>query len=605
MKKRPGFPAQLEERYDGVEELSSGGMGVIFRARDVILDKHVAIKLLMADALTPHAVIRFQREAKAASRFQHPNIMGVLDFGLTEEHEPYLVMEYVEGVSLADALSRSGALPWQRIVSIVSQICDGMAHAHERSVVHRDLKPGNIMLTGAADGSEQVKIVDFGIAKVEYGADEEGWSTDPGGLVGSPLYMSPEQARGEEVDFRSDIYSLGCIMYEMLCGHPPFREETPLKTIKAHLYQTPPPLECGTESSRQARDLAVIILDCLAKDPAKRPASMAALKERCLSCGSEIAGVKEGPVGASRASLILVASLLSIAAIAVPFTYNRMTSRRFDPVKQKPSPVSKVPIKYFEPLRNNDKFRLRSGIATDDALKTLIGEGIKELKLEGSGDVTVEGLKYLRELPLVALNLKKTRLGDEAIPAINDLKALTRLDLSCLDISTAGFKKLDLPKLRALYVDECKHFDDSDLEYIIRRYPHLRLLNVSSTPISEKAVSSIRRLKDLETLEVAGLKISERNMRDLSNLKLTKLNLTESKMTSEAVLIARDFKTLRCIELAVNTGVTREVVEKIRDAFPKDRIDITYYEGETIQQMEGIRSVSDFLGGEPDLDGEK
>lgn len=604
MKRRPGFPAQLQERYDGVEELSSGGMGVIFRARDVILDKHVAIKLLMADALTPRAVIRFQREAKAASRFQHPNIMGVLDFGLTEEHEPYLVMEYVEGVSLADALAKSGALPWQRIVSIVSQICDGMTHAHERSVVHRDLKPGNIMLTEANDRSELVKIVDFGIAKVEYGSEEEGWSTDPGGLVGSPLYMSPEQARGEEVDFRSDIYSLGCIMYEMLCGHPPFMEETPLKTIKAHLYQTPPPLESGTESSRPARDLATIILDCLAKDPEKRPASMAVLKEQCLSCGSENTSIKEVPVRAKKASLILVASLLLIAAIAVPFTYNRMTSRRFEPVKQKPAPVSKVPIKYFEPLKLNDKFRLRSGIATDDALKTLIGEEVKELKLEGSTDITVEGLKHLRELPLVALNLKKTRLGDEAIPVINELRGVTRLDLSCLDISTAGFKKLDLPKLRSLYVDECKHFDDSDLEFIIRRYPHLRLLNVSSTPISEKAVSSIRRLKDLETLEVAGLKITEKNMRDLSHLKLTKINLTESKMTPEAVLIARDFKMLRCIELAVNTGVNREVVEQLRSAFPKDKIDITYYEGETIQQMEGIKSVSDFLGGEPDLDGQ-
>ncbi|MBK9145390.1 MAG: protein kinase [Candidatus Melainabacteria bacterium] len=603
MKRRPGFPAQLQARYDGVQELSSGGMGVIFRARDVILDKHVAIKLLMADALTPHAVIRFQREARAASRFQHPNIMGVLDFGLTEEHEPYLVMEYVEGVSLADALSRSGALPWRRIVSIVSQICDGMTHAHERGVVHRDLKPGNIMLTGADDGSELVKIVDFGIAKVEYGADEEGWSTDPGGLVGSPLYMSPEQARGEEVDFSSDIYSLGCIMYEMLCGHPPFREETPLKTIKAHLYQTPPPLESGTESSRPARDLATLILSCLAKDPAKRPASMAALKEQCLACGSEIPSVREGTVRAGRTSLILLASLLLVAAIALPVAYNRMSIRRFEPVKQKPARVSKVPVKYFEPLPGNDKHKLRSGIATDEALKTLIGEEIKELKLEGSGDVTAEGLKYLRELPLVALNIKKTRLGDEAIPAINELKELVRLDLSCLDISTAGFKKLDLPKLRALYVDECKHFDDSDLEYIIRRYPHLRLLNVSSTPISERAVSSIRRLKELETLELAGLRISEKNMRDLSQLKLGKLNLTESKMTPEAVLIARDFKTLRCIELAVNTGVTHEVVNQIRSAFPKDRIDITYYEGETMQQMEGIRSMTDFLGGEADLDG--
>ncbi|MBZ0187870.1 MAG: serine/threonine protein kinase, partial [Candidatus Obscuribacterales bacterium] len=297
-KKAFSVPEQLKDRYAEIEEISSGGMGVIYKACDRVLNKQVAIKMLFADSLTQNAVVRFQREARAASRFKHANLMGVLDFGMSGNNEPYLVMEFVQGKSLAAILDIRKRLSTDELVRIVTQICDGMAHAHSRDVVHRDLKPSNIMIVGSNEANGEgsiVKIVDFGIAKMEYSSDTEGWSTDPGGLIGSPLYMSPEQARGDEVDSRTDIYSLGCIMYEMLSGQAPFLEPTPVETIRAHLKNDPPPIATSHQNTLLGKDLAGVIIECLAKNVDDRPQTMQALKEKILACGF----VDEGPLAAA------------------------------------------------------------------------------------------------------------------------------------------------------------------------------------------------------------------------------------------------------------------------------------------------------------------
>lgn len=210
---------------------------------------------------------RFETEARAASKLAHPNLIAVHDYGFTEENTPYLIMDYLEGQSLSSLLKEQGRLDAPRVIAITRQLCAGLGHAHHKGLVHRDLKPTNVLLLTEADGQEIVKIVDFGIVK-PITADQE--LTETGQIFGTPYYMSPEQCQGKKLDGRSDIYALGCLMYRMLVGKPPFTGDNPVTTILMHIKEPPPAIPEQLLTSETARDLAAIIMRTLAKEPEAR-----------------------------------------------------------------------------------------------------------------------------------------------------------------------------------------------------------------------------------------------------------------------------------------------------------------------------------------------
>ena len=249
----------LSDRYELGPELGHGGMARVLRGTDRQLGRHVAIKVLSPPYDRDQAFVeRFRREAHAAARLNHPSIVAVYDTG-SDDGTHYIVTELVEGETLAELLERGGSLPSQQAVDISTEITRALAAAHARGVVHRDVKPGNVMLT--PDG--RVKVVDFGIARAA--GVESG--TRSGLVLGSAPYLSPEQARGEPGDERSDIYALGCVMYEMLTGQPPFTADTPVATLYLHVHeQAPPPSSVGEVPA----DIEAIVLRCLEKDPAAR-----------------------------------------------------------------------------------------------------------------------------------------------------------------------------------------------------------------------------------------------------------------------------------------------------------------------------------------------
>ena len=248
-------------------EIARGGMAVVYRARDDVLARPVAVKVLHSHLADDEAFLeRFRFEALAAARLAHPNIVSIYDTGAEEsdaelEARHFIVMEYCGGGSLAEHLLKEGALQPERAVVVGSSVCEALAYAHRSGVIHRDIKPANVLIaeTGA------LKVADFGIAKAAF---SDGDVTTTGSLLGTVTYLSPEQLKGEEPDQRSDIYSLGVTLYELLAGRPPFEEETQMAIAMKHLREEPPPIR--SVRGGIPRGLADVVGKAIAKDPDER-----------------------------------------------------------------------------------------------------------------------------------------------------------------------------------------------------------------------------------------------------------------------------------------------------------------------------------------------
>ena len=261
----------ISGRYRLEAVLGRGGMATVWRGVDERLGRPVAVKLLdRADTADPAMLQRFDREARTAGGLTHPNIVAVYDVG-TDDDVPYLVMELIDGTSV-EALLAGGPLPIDQAVDVARQTCDALAVAHAQGVVHRDIKPANILLT--TRGS--VKVCDFGIARLTHQQQTD--LTAPHMAIGTSAYMAPEQASGAAVDARTDLYALGCVLYAMLTGHPPFTGDNPLTVLWQHQHQ--PALAVASVRPGTPADLDALIAHLLAKNPADRPATATDVRDR-------------------------------------------------------------------------------------------------------------------------------------------------------------------------------------------------------------------------------------------------------------------------------------------------------------------------------------
>jgi len=258
-------PPQLGERYEVLGLVGSGGMGTVWKVFDKELNETFAIKVLNPDLVADEtANKRFQKEAKLASELTHANIAAIFGPGTDTHGRPYIIMRYVDGESLADILKREGKLSEERALDIFKQICEALSHSHMKGIVHRDIKPSNIIISKTESGGDLVQIVDFGIARYIYEEVTKTQAlTKAVDIFGSPMYMSPEQFLGEEITAQSDIYSLGCVLYEMLTGTPPFTDENPVKLVLKQISE-PVNLSKVPQSCRE------IVSRCLHKDKSVR-----------------------------------------------------------------------------------------------------------------------------------------------------------------------------------------------------------------------------------------------------------------------------------------------------------------------------------------------
>ncbi|MBI1272041.1 protein kinase [bacterium] len=278
---------QMGDRFEILEILGSGGMGSVYRVKDRSIDEEYAVKILKAEIVADkQAVKRFELEVRAQESLSHPNLVPVLGQGHTLDGAPYMIMGLSEGVSLEAEIARGRKFSEDEVLSFVEQVAEALSHAHSKRVVHRDIKPGNILLEKDEDaGTERVKLVDFGIAKIDNKGASSADSTmttstgdfitRTGEFVGSPDYMSPEHCLGQNVDERSDIYSLGCVVNEIITGSPPFKSDSPVQAIVEHL-NSDPVIDFSSQypDSKRLKEMEKVVLKCLNKDPVNRYKNM-------------------------------------------------------------------------------------------------------------------------------------------------------------------------------------------------------------------------------------------------------------------------------------------------------------------------------------------
>ncbi len=296
----------IARRYEVLEPLAQGGMGAIFRARHVNLGRQLALKVLRPLYAKRSGIIRrFELEAQVASQLNHPHIIDIIDFGHTHDGMAYLAMELLEGEDLLATVRREGPLPWQRLAPMALQICDALHAAHGAGVIHRDLKPANCYRIHHAGNPDHIKLLDFGVAKLLYGDEENGPITSVGQVVGTPLYIPPEAVDGERPNPKFDVYALGVTLYQLLSGKRPYADKVSLELLRARALSDPMPLRDVAPHLRIPAAAETVVMRALARNPVDRFATAAEVAEsvsQSLHSQETVVGVRSHQVlGAERA----------------------------------------------------------------------------------------------------------------------------------------------------------------------------------------------------------------------------------------------------------------------------------------------------------------
>lgn len=563
------LPEKIADRYIVRHAIGSGGTGMVYNAYDPHLDLDVAIKILQYDESGMTAV-RMQREAMAAGKLNHLNIARVYDFGQTPDGSPYMVMELLHGKSLDVLLKQRGSLPLAEALPIFIQLCEGLNFAHSVGIVHRDLKPANVFVS-----KDQVKIFDFGVAKFE-NLDQSLTTTRD--LIGSPLYVSPEQARREESDLRADIYSLGCLMYEVLTGETPFQGATVLETLKMHSSTPPPRL---TDDFPEA--MADLVEHCLQKRPENRPQSLIEVIEvfHAIQQGSYSvpAGEKTEEEGkmitpavatpdAGKMSLrLIVAAITASGMIGLGLVFHFLgqsekkkdiVTRAADPDSYKITFSEPVPLVKFQTcVKKGLIYKIGQQISDFD-LKELQGQRVDKLEI-GNTMIDGSGLGYLKDVNLVGLNVTNSRINDLNVNNIVRFKNLEQLALSSPYLTDVGLAKLKvLKKIRRLMLGGIV-ISDKGLEILedfpdlislelyapnatdeifghMRHMNKLSLLTLMETSISKDAGTFLKIFPKLESLDLSGTKeLSDESWREISTLPLKMLVAKGIKMKNNSL----------------------------------------------------------------------
>lgn len=527
-------PRVIAERYKVIEILGQGGMGKVYLAVDTLLNRKAAVKVLSIADQGDEYIARFQQEARAASQLRHPGIVTPLDFGVTEDGKPFFVMEYIEGLNLSERTEQNGLLQEDEFISIFTQVARAMAHAHGKGIIHRDLKPSNIVIQ-ELDQNLRAIVLDFGIAKILH-ADTDQVRTRTGQMIGSPKCISPEQISCEPVDARSDVYSLGCVMFEAITGFAPYEGKTALDTLEKHLNAPVPSIDEQFTDTFNLENLNEIIQKCLAKDPDARYQSMNSLID---DLKRRLNDTKNGAIATDQKSkmaikkppplmLFVFLSVIFLSLIIACFVFlNQSNSTVPKVIKERgrSDPLNSL----NQQLKNNspEVQRLFGEYDTDYKwLKTAKEQELMKREAVRILGVQIESSVYPRLLKcsrLKRLVIARTNINEELIRCFGQISSLEHLSIS---ISTFSDKKAfyhfkKLQNLEGLVV-RASDLRNQDLG-TIGELKNLKMLSLESNPgINDQGLRKLTGLQNLQIINLvecavspAGVKVFEKHPDEL------------------------------------------------------------------------------------------
>ncbi len=526
-----------------------GGIGTVYKAISNKLGRPVAVKILQAQDDDPRASQVFMREAKAASKVQHPNILTILDFGEMKDGSLYMVAEWLDGITLAQYLTRHGRVPVETAVEIACQILDGLSHAHKNNVVHRDIKPSNIMLERTISGGWTVKIIDFGTAK-EIG--QEGALTRAENIACSPYYMSPEQATGLLIEQTSDLYSLGCSLFEAMTGRPPFIGPA-MNVVMRHQTEPAPTLSSAAGGAEFPVYLEQIVAKLLEKSPTDRFQTAAEVKDALLQ-RMEVAdheSAKSQPLRVKPAVLIGVVGAIAVIGVTFPILFTQSQSNA-------PSKVSIGPKREISSIMPQLE-ELEPGDGTAKYFEH--GDTRKLGHLKFSQFAKFDGKKFH------SLDFRYSGLTDKTLYLIDNATELEHLDLTETEVTDEGLKKLPSIKSLAQIRLKATSVTDEGLKNVLPKYPSLVSIDVCDTAISDAGVEAIAKVPTVRNVNLALTKVTDKGIITLvqsvpliSNLNLSGVPITDKSLD----VIAANMKDLGYLLIA-NTAVTDAGIAKLKN----------------------------------------
>lgn len=595
------------ERFKPISELGRGASGIVWLARDRLLKKLVAVKVL--NVIDRRYIVSFQEEARTTSRLQHENIVRILDFGLIDSSRPYLVLEFLPGLSIKYLLKRDGPLPVNRVRQIFRQICDALQYANDRGIYHRDLQPNNILVIEDDQGNCTVKLIDFGIAKIrERTADPTGIEGAYDTMAGSPAYMSPDVSCGRGYDSRSEVYSVGCVLYESITGEPPFQADTPLQILSMHANDPVPQVPDNLESTEAWQE---ILNRALAKTPEKRFAGPKDLGEAIASLGqkgSDQAGSSHAPRESPGAGLRTVMSLASIICAALLVYISLAQSRQQESQKKRPQAVQesgpaemlffddRIPRVKWQCLGEPpDRVYMAMANCTDDDFEQLKGfQDVTNIGLFGMNEnITGTGARHLKGLNILALGLPTTKLTDEGLDAISELTSLKALSLEWntsltekgiehlrkltnLDSLALRYMKLPSNTLRSvsemssltdLVISSSEPFNHEELG-LLTRLKKLRNLTLLDEKITDDDCKVLARLQNLQTLVLKNNPVTDRGVPSIASMKLRILELSGTLITDRALVELAECKSLEKLKLVNCKGLSSTGLDRLKKSLP-------------------------------------
>lgn len=537
-------------RYKPLADLGSGGVCDVILCLDRTLNRKVAIKTLHLSsskrlanqtAIEPALLIDFQEEARATATLSHPNIVAVLDFGLADGQKPYMVLEYIQGITLEDYLAEYGPLPEEPALYVFSELCRGLAWAHKKGVMHRDIKPGNVLITVSEDDVTNVKIIDFGLARARCLVDN--LENNELAIAGTPCYMAPELISEGLYDERSEVYSVGCLMYEVLSGNPPFEGESSDETLKLHCEGEVNSLTsvCPFPLSESLAQL--VVHSCLSKSPDGRFQSMDTLLDALESLEFAIGSVEPEPRRQHGKWITVCLSLLIVFIAGLTFSLPK-----FLPGDNRYEKDKNVAVEVASSRFAHHEIKSQSNNGFDNFTGPQI---IRDTAIFYSSDLKSADIENLDREKIRALKLCMCTFDQGVIDAMASMGGITSISLS-----------------------GCYEFSDNDLKRLLRasgarpNLPGLRYLDLMGTGISAEGLQILKAQQHLRELWVGSPYIDDSALGVIRGLSVPNILLANGSFSMAGFLSLAQMKNLNSLTIGVSPVFTEEVLQNMRSKMP-------------------------------------